>query len=149
MTFPTVTLKRAPNSQVRIGITEFKGEQRIDIREWRIFDGKKDYGPTKHGVTVPMHIAKDFGAAVTAAVAAAPNRVVDLENATRWVICKSKADAQFHKKNVYASEAEARTKSPPDGYSIYKILVADGVVTRTRQVAERAKQKWRTIESAR
>jgi hypothetical protein len=145
MTFKTLVLKRAPNSQIRIAVTEFKGEQRLDVREYRIFDGKKEFGPTKHGVTVPLHILPAFSAGVVAAAAATPNRVVDLAEGTRWIICKSRPDAEFHKKNVYDSEEEARTKTPPDGYSIFKVLVKDGSVVRSKHVAKRTKNKWKTV----
>lgn len=146
MTVPTtVILKRAPNSQVRVGITTFNEEQRLDIREYRMFDGKKEYGPTKHGVTIPLHIAADFGVAVSAMVAALPHKVVDLSNATRWVICRQREDAQFHKKNVFASESEALEKTPPDGYNVYKLLVGQGAVVKCRRVASRANGKWTKV----
>jgi hypothetical protein len=144
-TFRPVTLKRTTNSQIRVQVTEFKGEQRIDIREYRPYDGD-EYKPTKHGVTIPIHIAEAFANAVVEASRHLPNKVVQMDNQTRWVIVKRREDAQFHKKNVFDSEQAARAKSPPDGYSIFKVLIKEGTVVKVRRSAKRENGAWIDIE---
>lgn len=140
-----IIIKRAPTSNINLAITDFKGDRRLDIREYRQLDGE-EFKPTKHGVTIPLHAIDEVIAGLTKLKAAMPNKVVEITNDTRWVIVKNREEAEFHKKHVYASLSEAQEANPPDGYSIFKVQVKDGTVVKTRRESRRVDGAWVDVE---
>lgn len=142
---PPTIIPKNPKSQLRIETTMFQNEPRLDIREYRVFDGSTTFKPTKHGVTVLVHNFADVLAAIKRHGAELPSRVVDINTGTKWVIVQRVEDAAFHKKHVYSSEALARAATPPEGYAIFKIKIVDGSVVKTLRVANRRKGAWSTV----
>lgn len=135
-------IERGVTSQLRIAVTEFKDVVRLDLREWRVFPPNKDFKPTKHGVTINPADLEAVMAALVLHGAQLPVQVINVANAVHYVIVRRDEDAAFHKKNVFKTEAEARDKSPPDGYAIFKLKVSGGAVVRQKRIANRAKGKW-------
>jgi hypothetical protein len=139
---PPTIIPKNPRSQIRIETTTYQNEPRLDIREYRIFDGNTTFKPTKHGVTISVHNYADLLAAVQRHGKELPVRVVDIDTGIRWVIVQRQEDAAFHKKHVYTSFELARDAAPPDGYAIFKIKIRDNSVVKTLRVANRKNGKW-------
>lgn len=139
---PPTTLLRNPRSQIRVEANTYQGETRLDIREYRVFEGETTFKPTKHGITVSSHIYEDFLQALQAHGAQLPHRVVDIATGFRWIVAVRSQDVAFHKKHVYVSEALARGTSPPDGYYIFQVEIREGSVVRQRRVAVRKDGAW-------
>lgn len=46
--------------EVRVAISEFKGNDLIDIRTWTMTQGSDEMVPTTKGVTINIHLLKDL-----------------------------------------------------------------------------------------
>lgn len=141
---PTV-IEKSPTVQIHVGVSEFNGETRLDIREFRIYGDNTDFGPTKQGISLTGDIADAVIAAAQKHRAEMPRRVVDINEGARYVIGKTAEDAIFHKKHVYATEAEAMEKSPPDDYKLFKVMIEQGTVTRKKTIAKRVDGEWKRV----
>lgn len=138
---PTV-IEKSPTVQVRVGVSDFNGETRLDIREFRVYGENTDFGPTKQGISLTGDIADAVIAAMEKHRKEMPRRVVDIDEGIRFVIGKTAEDAIFHKKHVYASEDEARGKNPPDDYKLFRVMIEKGAVVRKKTIAKRAEGEW-------
>lgn len=49
---PELVLQRGPDIELRIALTEFKGQQYIDVRTW--WKPAGEFKPTKKGVSIPV-----------------------------------------------------------------------------------------------
>lgn len=141
---PTI-VEKSPTVQVRVGVSEFNGETRLDIREYRIYGENTDFGPTKQGISLTGDVADAVIAAMQKHRAELPRRVVDINEGTRYVIGKTAEDAIFHKKHVYATEDEAREKTPPDNYKLFRVKIEEGTVVRKKTLAKRVDGEWTDI----
>ena len=141
---PTI-IEKSPTVQVRVGVSEFNGETRLDIREYRIYGENTDFGPTKQGISLTGEVADAVIAAMQKHRAELPRRVVDINEGTRFVIGKTAEDAIFHKKHVYATEEEAREKTPPDNYKLFRVKIEEGSVVRKKTLAKRVDGEWADI----
>ena len=141
---PTI-IEKSPTVQVRVGVSEFNGETRLDIREFRIYGDNTDFGPTKQGISLTGDIADAVIAAMQKHRKEMPRRVVDIDEGIRFVIGKTAEDAIFHKKHVYATEEEAREKNPPEGYKLFRVKIEEGAVIRKKTLAKRVDGEWTDI----
>jgi hypothetical protein len=138
---PTI-IHLSDDAQIRIQVNEYKGVTRLDIREYRVFDGNKEFKPTKKGVTFGQEVLALVKSGIEKHGKELPNRVVDIDEGTKYVIGKTAEDAVFHKKHVFGSKEDAKAKSPPDGYSIFKVLIKDGAVIKQQALLIREDGEW-------
>ncbi len=45
-------IEKSDTAQIRVDVAEFKGRQRLDVREYFLPEGGKDWMPTKRGINV-------------------------------------------------------------------------------------------------
>lgn len=138
---PTI-IHLSDDAQIRIQVTEFKGVTRLDIREYRMFDGNKEFKPTKKGVTFGQEVLALVKSGIEKHGKELPNRVVDIDEGTKYVIGKTAEDAVFHKKHVFGSKEDAKAKTPPDDYKIFKVQIKDGAVVRQQLLYVRTDGEW-------
>jgi hypothetical protein len=141
---PTI-IQKSPTVQIHVGVSEFNGETRLDIREFRIYGENTEFGPTKQGISLTGDIADAAIAAMQKHRKEMPRRVVDIDEGIRFVIGKTAEDAIFHKKHVYATEEEAREKTPPDNYKLFRVKIEEGTVVRKKTLAKRVDGEWTDI----
>lgn len=60
---PTIVEKNG-STRFHVGWSNFKGEVRLDVREWYLDHETGEWKPSRKGVSVPPHKAEEFGAAV-------------------------------------------------------------------------------------
>lgn len=147
MSFLTPTiLSKNPHTQIRVQVSEYQGHTRLDIREYKQFDGNKEFKPTKSGLSIPQELFEVFVAACQKHGKELPRRVVDTPEGIRFVIGKTAEDAIFHKKRLYMTEEEGRSKTPPDGYALFRVKIEQGVVVKQKRLANRKGNKWKNVE---
>lgn len=139
---PTV-LNKNPTTQLHISVAEFKGNTRLDVREYKKFGGNKDFLPTKSGVSIPQELFDAFMEACAKHGKELPARVIDVENGIYHVIGKTVEDAMFHKKRIFKSVEEAKECKPPNGYSLFKVKITKGVVIKQKCLFDRKLGKWK------
>lgn len=142
---PTIITK-APHTQIRIQASEYQNVTRLDIREYKQFGGSKEFKPTKNGLSIPQELFELFMTGCQKHGKELPRRVVDTPEGVRFVIGKTAEDAIFHKTRLYLTEEEGRSKTPPDGYALFKVKIDQGTVVKQKRLANRKNKKWKDVE---
>lgn len=142
---PPTVVKKSPTVELHVGVSKFKDEVRLDVREFRQYGDSDEFRPTKSGVSITANILDDLIAALQKHKAEMPVRVTDIDEGVRFFIGKTSEDAIFHKKHVYKTEEEAREKSPPDEYKLFRLRLKDGAVIGKKTLAVRKDGKWKLV----
>lgn len=139
---PPTVVKKSPTVELHIGVSEFQGETRLDVREFRQYGDVEEFRPTKTGVSLSANMIDEVIAALQKHKAEMPIRVTDIEDGVRYFIGKTSEDALFHKKHVYKTKEGALEKTPPDGYKLFRLRIEKGAVVGKKTLAVRKKSKW-------
>ncbi len=140
MVGPTV-LQKTDKMQIRIELSNFKDRRLVNIREYAMVNG--EYIPTKKGITCTPELIQPLAEAILALKPKTVKQVVHVDTPqTGYSVARTSEDASFLKKHFYGTLEEAKSKSPPDGYYIFKLLIKEGVVVKTAKLAKRKDSKW-------
>lgn len=135
------SVQKTDSIQVRIEISEFKGNKFINLREWFLKDG--EYLPTKKGIAITQEIVDNVIEGLQKLKSKLPTQVHQVETALdAFAIAKNSSDIVFNKKHIYAFLANAKLKSPPEGYGLYAVHIEKGVVKKHALLFRRQYNKW-------
>ena len=133
------------DKQLRLSISDFRGKRSLDIREYYRFANEAEFKPTKRGTQVPSFAIDSLLDAVNELRGGLVDAVTKLSDDTRYIIAADQEAAKFHKKKVYATADEAKSKTPPDGYRLYRALIKNGTVVSVTRIASFKSGKWKDV----
>ncbi len=139
-------LQKSDSVQIRVGVTDNKAHRMLQIREWVRKNGS--YIPTKRGITVPRELVDHLIEEMVRHKKTLPRTVAQVDDEQiKFIIAKTRHDAQFHRGRTYDDEAAARKKAPPTGYIIYRATIKSGAVLSLEPIAKRGDSRWLSRKS--
>jgi hypothetical protein len=138
-------IQKTAKTQIRIGLSDFKDRRVVNIREY--FLNGEDYIPTKKGLTVPPELLEEVIEGLSKLKGKTAKQVVQVKEAVSgFSVARTTDDVALLKKHFFDTVEEALTKTPPDGFKLFKIKIEEGVVTKHKLLYKRQKGSWAEYE---